>query len=125
MAIAVDILTNVWGEPFFASAVLCEPRNQLFDIVQWPNGMMVGGIAGEFVGWRAQDNAKATTMYGLGIGTPIAELRDAAVAINFFEDNIGKGFYVGEGNGIEGRLSASADDVVVEYLQAGDHCVYH
>lgn len=85
--------------------------------------MAINGRDSKFVGWGMRD-AVTTTMFGLGIGTPVTELKeDSAVVVNFFEDSFGSGFYVGSG-GIEGMLSSSDEDAVVTYLNAGYQCAY-
>lgn len=120
-----EVLTNVWGEPVRVSNnVLCEPRNQEFDTVLWPNGFIIRGLEGSFVGWETHGSTLITTN-GIGAGSTLAELKDSYGNVQVFEDALGSGFDVGNGGGIEGRLSSPNSDAVITDLNAGDRCFYY
>lgn len=81
--------------------------------------------SGRFVGWSLMGPRAAQPIeeeYGLGIGTPRAELSDGdAGEARIEETHLGVEFDAG---GIHGRLGSDAPDAVVTFLWAGTGCAF-
>ncbi len=120
MAVVKQALTNAFGEPTQVEKNLCEPQGKSFDTITWPNGLVVQGIAGEFVGWGMRE-ASLGTVDGFKVGSTLSELKERNPNVKVFEDTLGPQFQIGE---LEGSLSSMNADAVVTRLSAGNQCVY-
>lgn len=76
---------------------------------------------GEFVGW-VSGSPGLTTGDGIGVGTTLAELRDALPAVAVTEGTLGPEWSTVEG-GLAGFLDGTSDSSVVNSIAAGVRCL--
>lgn len=120
MTVVKQALINAFGEPTQVENNLCESQGKSFDTITWFNGLVVQGIAGEFVGWEMRE-ASIGTVDGFKVGSTLSELKERDPDVKVFEDTLGPQFQIGE---LEGSLSSMNADAVVTRLSAGNQCVY-
>ena len=76
---------------------------------------------GSFVGWTVPDDSSLTTADGIGIGTTVAELKDAYGEVNIDEASIGNIFAAGD---LFGLVDTNDDDGKVTAFWAGTTCIF-
>lgn len=86
----------------------------------WEDGISIWVERDRFVGWSLLDaDSPLTTLTGIGIGSTLAELRDAMV-VDVRETSIGIEFSTG---GLAGVLDGVGPDARITHLWAGATCI--
>ena len=120
--ITKTVVTNILGEPKETVENSECPAGKL-TMTTWPNGFTINVAENKFVGWgiRPQtDDAKLTTMSGIGVGSTVKELKES-YDVQFFESSLGVEFNSGQ---MSGLVSKNADDGVITNLWAGTNCIF-
>jgi hypothetical protein len=76
---------------------------------------------GTFVGWSAGRGSPLTTGDGIGVGSTLAELRDAFADVEFVDSTLGVEVIAGDYDMI---LSDETDEGQVDSMLAGVNCVF-
>ena len=90
---------------------------------EWGNGFQLLFQEGKFAGWAARDDAPKgfTTETGIGIGSTVAQLREAHPGVQITEDSLGPEFAVDD---VYGLASATGPTGTVTHLWAGVSCQF-
>lgn len=76
---------------------------------------------GSFVGWTIAEDSSLTTVDGIGIGTTVAELKEAYTDVQIDEASIGNIFAAGD---LFGLVDTNDDDGKVTVLWTGTTCIF-
>lgn len=116
----VNALTIALGEPTGSEEGLeCGPG--VLDAVNW-DGLSTYYLDGTFAGWYLEEPAptQLTTADGIGLGTPLGNLRASYPDVEVDETTIGFEWTAG---GLFGTLNEDSDTALVASIWSGANCI--